>query len=222
MKYLFIFAFMSIIGWILEVLYRSFISKKFINPGLMLGCSLPVYGVGGIILNLLADIKVVNNIYFNYFILSLIAMVLLTLIEYVGGVLLEKIFKIKLWDYSKYKYNLKGLICLRMSIIWGIVSLIYFVLLNNFLNEITLSFLSFEYANFLLGIYVGLFTFDLYFSMKLLNKIKKYSQKQKRIINFEMLKIQARDENANIFALKKIFYLLYPYKNIYEFILTKW
>ena len=221
MKYLFIFAFMSIIGWILEVLYRSFISKKFINPGLMLGCSLPVYGVGGIILNLLADIKIVNNIYFNYFILSLIAMVLLTLIEYVGGVLLEKIFKIKLWDYSKYKYNLKGLICLRMSIIWGIVSLIYFVLLNNFLNEITLSFLSFEYANFLLGIYVGLFTFDLYFSMKLLNKIKKYSQKQKRIINFEMLKIQARDENANIFALKKIFYLLYPYKNIYEFILTK-
>ena len=221
MKYLFIFAFMSIIGWILEVLYRSFISKKFINPGLMLGCSLPVYGVGGIILNLLADIKIVNNIYFNYFILSLIAMVLLTLIEYVGGVLLEKIFKIKLWDYSKYKYNLKGLICLRMSIIWGIVSLIYFVLLNNFLNEITLSFLSFEYANFLLGIYVGLFTFDLYFSMKLLNQIKKYSQKQKRIINFEMLKMQARDENANIFALKKIFYLLYPYKNIYEFILTK-
>lgn len=222
MKYLFIFAFMSIIGWILEVLYRSFISKKFINPGLMLGCSLPVYGVGGIILNLLADIKIVNNIYFNYFILSLIAMVLLTLIEYVGGVLLEKIFKIKLWDYSKYKYNLKGLICLRMSIIWGIVSLIYFVVLNNFLNKITLSFLSFEYANFLLGIYVGLFTFDLYFSMKLLNKIKKYSQKQKRIINFEMLKMQARDENANIFALKKIFYLLYPYKNIYEFILTKW
>ena len=221
MKYLFIFAFMSIIGWILEVLYRSFISKKFINPGLMLGCSLPVYGVGGIILNLLADIKIVNNIYFNYFILSLIAMVLLTLIEYVGGVLLEKIFKIKLWDYSKYKYNLKGLICLRMSIIWGIVSLIYFVVLNNFLNKITLSFLSFEYANFLLGIYVGLFTFDLYFSMKLLNKIKKYSQKQKRIINFEMLKMQARDENANIFALKKIFYLLYPYKNIYEFILTK-
>lgn len=221
MKYLFIFAFMSIIGWILEVLYRSFISKKFINPGLMLGCSLPVYGVGGIILNLLTDIKIVNNIYFNYFILSLIAMVLLTLIEYVGGVLLEKIFKIKLWDYSKYKYNLKGLICLRMSIIWGIVSLIYFVVLNNFLNKITLSFLSFEYANFLLGIYVGLFTFDLYFSMKLLNKIKKYSQKQKRIINFEMLKMQARDENANIFALKKIFYLLYPYKNIYEFILTK-
>ncbi len=221
MKYLFIFAFMSIIGWILEVLYRSFISKKFINPGLMLGCSLPVYGVGGIILNLLADIKIVNNIYFNYFILSLIAMVLLTLIEYVGGVLLEKIFKIKLWDYSIYKYNLKGLICLRMSIIWGIASLIYFVLLNNFLNEIALSFLGFEYANFLLGIYVGLFTFDLYFSMKLLNQIKKYSQKQKRIINFEMLKMQARDEFANIFALKKIFYLLYPYKNIYEFILTK-
>lgn len=221
MKYLFIFAFMSIIGWILEVLYRSFISKKFINPGLMLGCSLPVYGVGGIILNLLVDIKIVNNIYFNYFILSLIAMVLLTLIEYVGGVLLEKIFKIKLWDYSTYKYNLKGLICLRMSIIWGIASLIYFVLLNNFLNEITLFFLSFEYANFLLGIYVGLFSFDLYFSMKLLNQIKKYSQKQKRIINFEMLKMQARDEFANIFALKKIFYLLYPYKNIYEFILTK-
>lgn len=221
MKYLFIFAFMSTIGWFIEVIYRSWQVKKFVNPGLMLGCTLPVYGIGGIILNLLADLKLVANIYLNYFFLSLIAMFLLSLIEYIGGFLLEKYFKIKLWDYSNYKYNLKGIICLRMSIIWGIASLIYFIFINNFLNEITSSFLSFKYSNFLLGIYVGFFLFDFYFSIKLLIKIKEYSIRQKKIINFEMLKMQARNEDANVFALKKIFYLLYPYKNIYEFILPK-
>ena len=51
--------------------------------------------------------------------------------------------------------------------------------------------------------------------------IKEYSKKQKKIINFELLKMQALNETSNIFALKKIFYLLYPYKNIYEFIVTK-
>ena len=221
MKYFVIFALMSTIGWFIEVIYRSWKAKKFVNPGLMLGCTLPVYGIGGIILNLLASLKLVNNIYLNYFLLSLIAMFLLSFIEFLGGLFLEKCFKIKLWDYSTNKYNLKGIICLRMSIIWGIASLFYFIFVNNFLNEITFLFLEFKYSNFLLGIYVGFFLFDFYFSIKLLIKIKEYSIKQKKIINFEMLKMQARDEEASVFALKKIFYLLYPYKNIYEFILSK-
>ena len=80
MKYLFIFAIMSIIGWLLETVYRSIVSKKFINPGLMLGCSLPVYGFGGIILNILADLKLNTNFYLNVLLLSLLAAFLLTLI----------------------------------------------------------------------------------------------------------------------------------------------
>lgn len=85
MKYFVIFALMSTLGWFIEVIYRSWKTKKIVNPGLMLGCTLPVYGI--------------------------------------GGLFLEKCFKIKLWDYSTNKYNLKGIICLRMAIIWGIASL---------------------------------------------------------------------------------------------------
>lgn len=221
MKYLFIFAIMSIIGWLLETFYRSIVSKKFINPGLMLGCSLPVYGFGGIILNILADLKLNTNFYLNVLLLSLLAAFLLTLIEYLGGILLAKIFKIKLWDYSKAKFNINGLICLRMTIIWGICAFIYFLFINDFLNKLAFNFLNYKFSNFILGIYVGIFMFDFYFSIKLLLKIKEYSKNQKQIINFELLKLQARNEDANIFALKKIFYLLYPYKNIYEFILSK-
>ena len=75
MKYFVIFALMSMIGWFIEVIYRSWKAKKIVNPGLMLGCTLPVYGIGGIILNLLASLKLVNSIYLNYFLLSLIASV---------------------------------------------------------------------------------------------------------------------------------------------------
>lgn len=66
-------------------------------------------------------------------------------------------------------------------------------------------------------------SFIVYFTFvnNFLNEIKEYSIKQKKIVNFEMLKMQARYEEASVFALKKIFYLLYPYKNIYEFILSK-
>ncbi len=219
MKYLFIFALMSIVGWVLETVYRSIAARNFINPGLMLGIALPIYGIGGIILNILSTIRIVENIHLNYFLLSIISAFILTFLELIGGILLMKIFNIKLWDYSHQKLNYKGLICLKMAILWGFISYIYFAFLNQFVNEITIIFINNELSILLLGIFVGIFVIDSYFSCKLLLKIKKYSIKQKEIINLELLKLQVRKEQANLYALKKIFYLLYPYKNIHEFIL---
>ena len=114
MKYLFIFMIMSLIGFILELIYRSFVSRKFIKPGFMQGPSLPVYGFGGLILSLISNIKILPNYYLNILILSFIAGILLTGIEYLGGIIMLKLFKIKLWDYSQTKLNINGLICLKM------------------------------------------------------------------------------------------------------------
>ena len=34
----------SLIGWIIEVIYRSWAAKKFVNPGALIGPYLPIYG----------------------------------------------------------------------------------------------------------------------------------------------------------------------------------
>ena len=54
-------------------------------------------------------------------------------IEFITGYLYFKIKKVRLWDYSKEKFNFLGIICLRFSLIWFIVSVVYYYL---FLSKI--------------------------------------------------------------------------------------
>ena len=61
LKYLFIFAIFSVVGWILEVTYRSITNKKFINPGFLSGCAIPLYGFGVVILNIICIMEKILN-----------------------------------------------------------------------------------------------------------------------------------------------------------------
>ena len=47
-------------------------------------------------------------------------MILCSLVELIGGWLLEKIFHTRWWDYSDNPFNLHGYICLGISILWGL------------------------------------------------------------------------------------------------------
>lgn len=47
---LFSFSFFSILGWVLEVVYRSVRDRRFVNPGLLKGPYLILYGAGALIL----------------------------------------------------------------------------------------------------------------------------------------------------------------------------
>ena len=47
-----------------------------------------------------------------------------TALEYVTGAAMEKLFKVRYWDYSKQKFNLNGHICLTSSIAWGFFSIL--------------------------------------------------------------------------------------------------
>lgn len=50
----------SLFGYILEVIYRRFVSrKKWVNPGFMVGPYLPIYGVG------VSSLYGISNIYIN-------------------------------------------------------------------------------------------------------------------------------------------------------------
>ena len=108
----------SFLGWIMESTVRSVSEKKIINTGFLKGPVCPIYGIGAIIMLLFLE-RYQNKPILLFF----IAIIVLTTWEYLVGVLLEKIFHTKYWDYSEQKFNFQGRICLVNSICWAIVLL---------------------------------------------------------------------------------------------------
>jgi len=206
-KYLFIFAIFSIIGWILELVYRSLITKKIVNPGFMSGCVVPLYGVGAIILNLICIL--ISKINFNYKIIIVFfsSLFLLTLLEFICGFISLKYFRLRLWDYRKRKFNYKGFICLQFSLIWGLSGVIYYLGIYPYINYISLNFINTNSGIFALGIFLGIFIIDLSVSINLLNRLVKYANEIKENINIEKIKLEARINTSK----KKTLNAIYPY-----------
>ncbi|MDQ7032958.1 MAG: HD domain-containing protein [Desulfonauticus sp.] len=118
---IFSFSLFSVLGWLLEVGYRSIVAKKFVNPGLLKGPYLILYGSGGVLLGGFAHLLIGTNIFLKALIYALIT----TSLEFVSGIIALKLFNKKLWDYSDNKFNYKGIICLKFSIYWTLLALIF-------------------------------------------------------------------------------------------------
>ena len=214
LKYLFIFALFSIIGWILEVTYKSITNKNIINTGLLIGCSVPLYGFGGVFLNILCNLLIDINSNYKIILLFIISIILLTLLEYIIGKIILKIFNIKFWDYSNLKLNYQGIICLSFSLIWGILSILFYYFIYPWLDNLSMTIINNSIGLFLLGIYYGIFIIDIFVTIDLLNKLKKYSKGIHKIINIEKLKISLSNNN-------KLLYKIYPYSIINKYIKEK-
>ena len=119
----------SILGWILESVFRSICERKLINTGFLKGPFCPIYGVGALIMILLLS-RFENNI----ILLFVISFFTLTFWEYVVGIFLEKAFNTKYWDYSDHKFNIQGRICLNNSIYWGILGVLFIKYIHPFIS----------------------------------------------------------------------------------------
>lgn len=121
----------SILGFIAEGIFTLIVSGHF-SSGILYGPWTPVYGFGAI-LTIVISRKIFKKMHQNKFIETLITfiilMIVLTIIEWLGGILIENLFHETLWNYKKYKYNIGKYISLEMSLIWGIISIfvIYFI-----------------------------------------------------------------------------------------------
>ncbi|SFI42977.1 Uncharacterized membrane protein [Treponema bryantii] len=114
-----IFIMFSMVGWISEVLYVGiFHEHKFVNRGFLYGPLCPVYGFGGVVILLLPPV-----LYETWIPLFLASMVLCTIVEYFVSWFMEKMFHARWWDYSHYKFNIKGRICLLNSVLFGFMGL---------------------------------------------------------------------------------------------------
>ncbi len=225
-KYIIILLTMFIIGCMLgylsEVLFRRFVSaKKWVNPGFMHGPWLPLYGFGLVTMFIISatiirflpnNLTLYNpngNLFGNtisngptiYDLIPIFIMfIALVLLEFIGGLIFVKGFKVRLWDYTNLKGNILGIICPEFSLIWFIVSVIYYYALNPYLYlmfEELFNFI-FNYHDinfifiFILGIVYGVFILDLVISLNVFNKLIKIIKNSKEIKNYEEFRTQQK------------------------------
>lgn len=109
----------SFLGWLIETIYCSVPAGHFVERGFLNGPICPIYGFGALfILSVLYPYT--NNI-FAVFILGMIST---SALEYFTSFLMEKLFKMKWWDYSEHRFNIRGRICLLNSVFFGILCIV--------------------------------------------------------------------------------------------------
>lgn len=197
----FLFFMGCIIGWGIEVFYRRFkkenVSRRWVNPGFLVGPYLPIYGVGLCGLYLLASLENTQLIeevtVGSKLILFLIMAIVMTLVEYIAGVIFIKGMHVQLWDYSKEKFNIQGIICLRFSIYWAILGAMYYFLIHPRILE-ALEWLSHNLQfSFFVGMFFGIFMVDVVYSLNLVAKIRTYAKENDVLIRYERLRMQIQE-----------------------------
>ena len=112
-----LFVIYSFLGWCVEVIYHAVTWGEVTNRGFLNGPICPVYGIGvGVVVQFLTPVE--NNLVLLY----ISSTILVTVIEGITGFLLEKIFHNKWWDYSDMPFNIKGYVCLKFTILWGLAA----------------------------------------------------------------------------------------------------
>ena len=188
----------SLIGWVIELFFRRFVSqKKWMNPGFLTGPYLPIYGFGVLVLYGVSNLPFgISNQPVDIIVHILVIGVGMTLIEFIAGLIFIKGFKIKLWDYSNRKWNIMGIICPSFSIIWlGVGSLYYFLLNPVLVNGLTWISENLIYTYFV-GAVIGAMIVDFAYSIHLATKLKDY--KELASLRFEDFKKELKNRLKNI------------------------
>lgn len=118
-QWVLLFFFYCFCGWVWESCYVSACKRHWVNRGFLHGPLLPIYGSGAIII-LFVTLPVEEDLRLVF----LLGMIAATVLEYITGAVMERMFKVRYWDYSHHRFNLNGYICLSSSLAWGVFSIL--------------------------------------------------------------------------------------------------
>ncbi len=130
MYYINIFFIYSIVGYILEYIVHLITGYE---GGILYGFWTPIYGVGSVIIIYLYN-KYISKLKMHkilkFICIFLTGFLLLSFIEFIGGIIIKFLFNKTLWDYTDYKYNIGKYVSLEMGLLWSVISLILIYLLK--------------------------------------------------------------------------------------------
>lgn len=128
--YMFYYLNMFLIGSMIGFVWENSLSIIFpsVESGILYGPWVPIYGFGVCI------IIFIERLVFNrfkvsrllkMFFMTLLIMLIVTGLEFLGGILIKEFLHKSLWDYSKFKFNIGKYICLEITLLWGVMSLLF-------------------------------------------------------------------------------------------------
>ena len=108
----------SVLGWCGEMVYCSIGQRRLCEKrGFLNGPICPIYGHGALVVLLCLDGGCGNPV-FTFF----LGAVLTSIVEYITSFAMEKLFHMRWWDYSRYKFHINGRVCLLNSSLFGLAS----------------------------------------------------------------------------------------------------
>lgn len=176
-KYILLFFFYSSSGWCLESLYCSLGQKKFVNRGFLTGPLCPIYGTAAVVMTIL----IYNPFKDNALMVFLLGIVLCDIVEYLTSFIMEKLFAARWWDYTYEFLNIKGRICLKHSLFWGIISIVFVKVIHPFVDSLY-SKIDGGYTIYILIAILVIFAFDLANAIRKAMDIRKLQMKLNKLI----------------------------------------
>lgn len=175
--YLFLLFFIySVIGYIVEIISVSICVKQpTLSRGFLIGPYIPIYGIG-----VISIVKLLSKYQDDILVLFIMSTIICTVIEYLTSLLMEKIFRLRWWDYSDKNFNINGRVCLTNSVLFGFGGIIIMKIVNPFIEMLLLKLK--PWLIIVLGIvFLIAYTIDIIISIiAILNikiDIKKYTKK---------------------------------------------
>lgn len=178
--YFMLFIVYSLIGWIVEVVGILIQEKKLVNRGFLIGPYCPIYGVGGITI-----IFLLNKYMEDPIILFVMAIVICSLLEYFTSYIMERLFKTRWWDYSNFKFNINGRICLETMWAFGALACFVIYVINPPLINLLKSLPNIVFSIISYSIMV-LFLVDNIISFKIISNVKVTAKNVKKDNTEEM------------------------------------
>lgn len=190
----------------MEICVTFYKSKKIINRGFLIGPYCPIYGYASIIM-----ILYLNHYKDNPLTVFLLAVVICTFIEYIISYIMEKLFNARWWDYSNYKFNINGRVCLINAFFFGVLGTFLVYYANPFFENILLK-INTNTLNTISLILMILFTTDFIISMYATFKLKSSINKINKD-NTEEFKKKFREKIENKILSRRILKAYPKYKN---------
>lgn len=138
MYYVNCFFIYSILGFIFETLSSLLFNWQY-DSGILYGPYAPIYGIGAVVIIFIYKLldKKIKNKFLKFMYLFIIVSITLSILEIIGGYLIELCFHKVFWDYSNHKFHIGKYTSLQMALIWGSCSILFiFIIYPIFRNVI--------------------------------------------------------------------------------------